>query len=66
MINTTNTTNVTLGNIPDREKFHIEWWRILAVVVLLAVSGVFNGLNLGVNGLDQRTLELMIQGPFEN
>ena len=66
MINSTNTTNTTLANIPDHKKFHIEWWRITAVVVMLFVSGLFAGLNLGVNGLDPKTLELMIQGPFEN
>ena len=30
---------------------------------MLIISGLFAGLNLGVNGLDIETLELMKQGP---
>ena len=43
----------------------VEWWRWLIIVGLLALSGSFSGLNLGVLGLDVKDLEMMTEGPFE-
>jgi metal transporter CNNM len=44
----------------------VPWWKIFVIVVLQLVSAFFNGLNLGVMGLDPRYLELLTMGPFEN
>lgn len=41
------------------------WWRILLIVILSILSGVFSGLNLGYLGLDTKYLELLTIGPFE-
>jgi metal transporter CNNM len=43
----------------------IEWWRILLIVLLGVLAGVFSGLNLGIIGLDPGYLELLTMGPFE-
>jgi hypothetical protein len=36
-----------------------EWWRFLLIFLLVALSGCFSGLNLGVLGLDLKNLEML-------
>ena len=36
----------------------IEWWRIVIMIGLCILSGLFSGLNLGLLGLDIRSLEV--------
>jgi hypothetical protein len=36
-----------------------EWWRFVLIVALVALSGCFSGLNLGVLGLDLKNLEML-------
>ena len=43
----------------------MEWWRLLFIIVLISLSGIFSGLNLGYLGLDTKYLELLTIGPFE-
>ncbi|CDW87629.1 metal transporter cnnm2 [Stylonychia lemnae] len=43
----------------------IPWYIYLIIVILQFLSAMFNGLNIGLMGLDTRYLELMTQGPFE-
>ena len=44
----------------------IEWWRLLIIILLILLSGLFSGLTLGLLGLDTKNLELLTMGPFEN
>ena len=44
----------------------MEWWKWVAIVVLISLSGCYSGLNLGVLGLDIKDLEMMAKGPFES
>ena len=44
----------------------VEWYRWLIILGLIALSGSFSGLNLGVLGLDVKDLELMMEGPYES
>ncbi len=39
----------------------VEWWRFVLIVFLVALSGCFSGLNLGVLGLDLKNLEMLIE-----
>lgn len=39
-----------------------EWWRIVAVMVLIMMSGLFSGLTLGLMSLDVSGLEIVIKG----
>jgi uncharacterized membrane protein len=43
----------------------MEWWKWVAIVVLITLSGCYSGLNLGVLGLDIKELEMMTAGPYE-
>lgn len=43
----------------------VEWWRILIIVFLSLITGLFSGLNLGIISLDPGYLELVAMGPFE-
>lgn len=43
----------------------VEWWRILIIVGLSLLTGLFSGLNLGIISLDPNYLELLTMGPFE-
>lgn len=43
----------------------VPWYNWLIIVFLLALSGSFSGLNLGVLGLDVKDLEMMSEGPYE-
>jgi len=43
----------------------VEWWRILIIIGLSLLTGLFSGLNLGIIGLDPSYLELLTMGPFE-
>ena len=64
MTNSTTATNSTLeSDLEIHKHFSIEWWRIVVIIIMLIISGLFAGLNLGVNGLDIEALELMKQGP---
>ena len=42
----------------------VEWWRWLLIVSLIALSGCFSGLNLGVLGLEVSDLEIIAEEPF--
>ena len=42
----------------------VEWWRWLLIVGLIALSGCFSGLNLGVLGLEVSDLEIIAEEPF--
>lgn len=35
-----------------------EWWRFVIIVGLIALSGLFSGLTLGLLGLDTKNLEV--------
>ena len=43
----------------------MEWWKWVAIAVLITLSGCYSGLNLGVLGLDLKELEMMTAGPYE-
>lgn len=43
----------------------VEWWRILIIVGLSLLTGLFSGLNLGIISLDPNYLELLTMGPYE-
>lgn len=43
----------------------IEWYIYFIIVILQLLSAFFNGMNIGLMGLDPRYLELMREGPFE-
>lgn len=43
----------------------VPWYNWLIIVILLTLSGSFSGLNLGVLGLDVKSLQMMTEGPFE-
>ncbi len=36
----------------------VEWWRIVIIIFLVILSGVFSGLTLGLLGLDNNNLEV--------
>ena len=42
----------------------VEWWRWILIVSLIALSGCFSGLNLGVLGLEVSDLEIIAEEPF--
>ena len=42
----------------------VEWWRWVLITTLIALSGCFSGLNLGVLGLEVSDLEIMAEEPF--
>ena len=44
----------------------MEWWKIVILVGLSVLSGLFSGLNLGIMSLDPKHLELLTMGPFES
>jgi hypothetical protein len=44
----------------------VEPWRIALIIGLVALSGAFSGLNLGVLSLDVQSLNLLRQSPFED
>ena len=39
---------------------------MVAIIVLAMMSGMFSGLNLGLLGLDVKSLELLTRGPFND
>ena len=49
----------TCAEPPPKSVADMEWWKWVAIVVLIILSGCFSGLNLGVLGLDLKDLELM-------
>ncbi|CDW89146.1 UNKNOWN [Stylonychia lemnae] len=59
-----NSTNSTTHSVESAEA-EVEWWRILIIIVLSLLTGLFSGLNLGIIGLDPNYLELLTLGPFE-
>ena len=44
----------------------VEWYRIVAMIVLVLFSAFFSGLNLGYLEMDPKYLELLQIGPFES
>ena len=44
----------------------VEWWRIVMIVLLAIMTGLFSGMNLGIISLDPGYLELLCMGPFES
>lgn len=59
-----NTTDPTSG-AGDDSSAEIEWWKLLLIIVLSIVTGIFSGLNLGIISLDPNYLELLAAGPYE-
>jgi len=60
-------TNSTIGldGSPEEVAREVEWWRILLIIGLSLLTGLFSGLNLGIIGLDPSYLELLTLGPFD-
>lgn len=50
---------------PSDGSHSVEWWRILLIIGLALLTGLFSGLNLGIIGLDPNYLELLTLGPYE-
>jgi hypothetical protein len=48
------------------EEVRIKWYVIVIVIVLILLSGFFNGNNIGTMGCDENYLELLTKGPFES
>ncbi len=44
----------------------LEWYVLIAVILLVLLSAFCNGNNIGTMGLDEAYLELLTKGPFES
>ena len=70
----TSTTGSTTTNTTHHEGAEAElgaglsgqWWVYLVLAILLLHSAFFSGNNIGVLAMDERYLELMTKGPFED